>query len=187
MKKTTKIVLIVLSSVLIFAILVCASFAIYLKIEIDKINFSTDNLEEYYKVCEKDEAMPEVSIKEFEPCNDIDFFYEQDLWFFISERWYRLTMSYDESAYQKQVERIESEYTFISTIPDSDSYNKTFEYGDYVFRVCAPYNYPKVMSFIGFNEKSHKICYIYFSDFELYDTDDFPVFFEQHGFMEKQS
>lgn len=185
MKKITKTALIVLSSVLILALLVCASFAIYIKIEFDKSSFSIDNLEEYYEVCEKDGTMPEVSVKEFEPYNDIDFYYKQNLWLIISERWYRLTMSYDESAYQKQVERIEREYTFISAIPDSDSYEKTFEYGDYTFRVCTPYYYPKEMSFIGFDEKSHKICYIYFSDFELDDTNDFPDFFEQHGFMGK--
>ena len=185
MKKTTKIVLIVISSVLALTLLVGVSFGIYLKIEINKTCFSTNSIEEYYEACEKDGAMPQVSTKEFEPCNNIEFYYEQNLWFVISERWYRLTMSYDESEYQNQVKRIESEYTFISTIPNSDSYEKTFEYGDYTFRVCTPYNYPKEMSFIGFDEKNQKICYIYFSDGDLDSTDDFPEFFEQYEFIEK--
>lgn len=187
MKKTTKIILIVISSILALALLVGVSYGIYLKTVIDKTCFSTDNIEEYNKAREKDEAMPEVNtkVKEFEPCNDIDFHYEQDLWFIMSERWYKLTMTYDENEYQKQTERIESEYTFISTIPDSDSYAKTFEYSDYTFRVCTPYDYPKEMSFIGFDEKNRKICYIYFSDIDLDSTDDFPEFFEQHEFIKK--
>ena len=35
------------------------------------------------------------------------------------------------------------------------------------------------MIFIGYNEPDHKICFIYFSDMDLDDTDDFPLFFKQ--------
>lgn len=185
MKKTVKIALIAICSVTALALIIGAAFVISLKIAINKNCFSIDNIEEYYKVCEKDGTMPQVSTDEFEPYSNIEFYYEQNLWVIISERWYKLVMSYDEGEYQKQVNRIEYEYTFISTIPNSDSYEKTFEYGNYTFKVCTPYVYPKEMSFIGFDETNHKICYIFFSDYELDYTDDFPEFFKEHQFTEK--
>lgn len=185
MKKKAKITLLVIGSVLALILFVGASSVIYLRTEINKSSFSINNIEEYYEACEKDGAMPPISTKEFEPCDNIEFYYEQNLWVIISERWYKLTMSYNESEYQKQVKRTESEYDFISDEREPDSYEKTFEYGDYIFRVCQPYYYPKEMSFIGFDEMNHKICYIFFSDFELDITDDFPEFFNQHSFVEK--
>ena len=40
------------------------------------------------------------------------------------------------------------------------------------------------MFFVGFNDAAHKICLILFIDYELDDANDFPVFFEERGFLD---
>lgn len=146
---------------------------------------TVDSLEEYIALCKSDEYYPTIPEDITKNCNQIDFRYEQHLWALSSERWYRIVMTYDDRSFTEQQEHFNQscDFAFDAAENQTGGYSPDFIYGGFTFKTAVPNIYPKSMLFIGFNEKEKQICYLYFEDYELDSTDDFPQFFRQHKFI----
>ncbi len=187
MKKSRKIILIVSASVLGALMLAAIVFFVPIFIAFGKGNKTVDSLEQYLALCETEVYYPAVPEDTFYGYDDVAFRYEKHMWMLSSEQWIRMVMSYDGQAYDEQVKRIYGRYDFIPGATDltTGGYSPDFSFGGFDFKTESSIVYPKSMLFIGFNRQELKICYLYFSDTELDSTDDFPLFFRQHGFIEE--
>ena len=185
MKKRTKRIIIVCTSV--FGVLAVLSICIFVKLFalLGRGSKTVDSLEEYIVLCETEEYYPKVPVENFIDCDRLYFHYEQLLSVLSSERWYCMVRTYDNLSYAKQKALFYKTYSFATeaTEQQTGGYSPDFCFGGFAFHIDSLSSYPKSMLFIGFNEAENKICYLYFEDYELDLTDDFPFFFQQHGFI----
>ena len=78
-----------------------------------------------------------------------------------------LRLDYSSENYYKQVDFINSNYSFLDEPKGSLLSQNEFDIGDWKFKVCADGYYPSFFRTIGFNEKSKSIVYIDFDDHDL--------------------
>ncbi len=185
MKKRTKIILIAVAGVVLAAILAFAGYWIWLMQCFS--SRTIDDIQAYAAACETDPALPAL------PADDVlgdyekvDFLFHESLAPISSCRWYRIDLAYTAAEYTAQKEHLNRAYVFAEEASDQTTggYEPTFTYRDYIFHTEAELWFPKEMFFVGFNETAHKICLILFTDYELDGASDFPVFFEERGFLD---
>ena len=189
MKKSLKIFLIAIASVLGLTLIASVGFMIMLSVTNSKYNFSVDSFEAYLDRCEADAALPYPSEKDiFTGYENMDFHFEQNLWVLSSERWYRMVMTYDQPTYTEMTGKIGEAFAFADAASEAHTggYAPEFQFGGFDFRTCAGNHYPKSMTFIGLNASARKICFLYFQDPELDSTKDFPAFFREHRIIPEE-
>lgn len=143
-----------------------------------------DLLHPYIENTGSNAFMPKL--EDFEGADDVEYcsFYSVFGIFFDSYS-HMLKLSYDSSAYEDECLRIDEKYQFFSDNPSehfTDNTNETsiFEVADYSFQMLKPTaytnDYPHDIIFIGRNDATSQIIYIWFIDYDLdyiYDFEDF--------------
>lgn len=191
MKKSTKIILIVLAVILVVvsAFLIIVSLALRGKV----VETSTD-IDDYITytsavpdgnedpvIMPKLETLGNITDTDFQYCKRVHFLYELTS--------YRLAVSYDEEDYEKEKALLDSRYTYYDS-PIFDSHAPghelavDFAYRGYSFRTVRDESestlyYPTKMFFVGTNDKAKKIIYIYYYDIDLDYVTDFATFFRK--------
>ncbi len=116
---------------------------------------------------------------------DVDFLFKESVGMIISMRWYRIDLQFDAAEYETQKAYLNDACDFIEqTGHKTNGYAPTFSYRGYSFHTETEIRFPKELSFVGFNDAQRKICLIRFEDADLDDASDFPIFFEEHGFLD---
>lgn len=190
MKKSTKIILIVLAVILVIASVFLIT--VYLAFRSD-VETSTD-INDYiaYTSSTPSEDEDPVVMPKLETLGNItdtDFLYRYKINIIYDLTVYRLTVSYDEEDYEKEKALLDSRYAFYtSPIFESEAKDHAlavdFEYCGYSFRTARDNSniglyYPKRMFFVGTNDSERKIIYICFRDSELDYLTSFPSFFRE--------
>lgn len=103
-------------------------------------------------------------------------YYHKNMLIFASDA-YTLVAKYDEAAYKQERTKVEKKYTFHTEAFGGSSledivHDPTFDIDGFIFNTLSSYTYdeidfPENMYFIGFNDNTHEIAYIYFYDMDL--------------------
>lgn len=158
---------ILLALVLCFAVIHSAS------------NFTVNGIENFYN---RDRIYYDIDLDELGDYTDIDYQYSQKTHMLLfPSRSSVLDLTYEEEEYKKQLEQIESAYTFLNEpIKDEDLYlisQNEFTIGNWDFRVCLnnkylDFYYPKDFRMIAFNDTENRIAYLDFYDSDLDCVDE---------------
>lgn len=123
------------------------------------------------------DIMPDI--QDLPKHEDIEYRYTHKSILFFSSDSVALVVSYDDSTFESEKEKIDKQYTFldkeINTDYDITKYNIPefeFEVNSYAFRVIdkegtSNTEYPKSFGMIGISEKKKSIAYLYFYDSDL--------------------
>ena len=123
------------------------------------------------------DIMPDID--ELPKYEDIEYRYTHKSILFFSSDSVALVVSYDDSTFDSEKEKIDKQYTFLDKEINADyditKYNIPefeFEVNSYAFRVIDKdgtpnTEYPKSFGMIGISEKKKSIAYLYFYDSDL--------------------
>ena len=99
-----------------------------------------------------------------------------------------LKVKYDEQTFLDEIERIEAEYSFVSS-PKEGLYQFQTVVDEFEIRVVEKeemmeegaflYDYPKCFMMIGINKKTQTISYMFHYDFELDEVKELDVFIKR--------
>ena len=183
-KKTLKIILITCACLAAAALIVFAGFWFW----VSSLHSSrtVSDIEEYERLCAEDRLLPALPTAErLGNYTARDFFFAEDHFPVIINRWsYRLTLEYTPQDYAAQAEYLKKNVSFVAQAGENThGYAPEFTCGGFRFFTEEGVWFPKGMDFIGFDDETYRICFVYFEDENLDDGPDFPQFFEMYGIM----
>lgn len=147
---------------------------------IDDINAYSNAITKY----DAAEFMPDLSaVSEYE---DIEFNHYKKSSLLFTNNSLILIISYNEFEYRKNIETIESSYSFIEDnqiLDNKDIFSQySFTLGTYIFKVVynESFDYPKKFGLIAKSDEENRIAYLWFNDPDLDFIDDFPQFIKDN-------
>lgn len=145
------------------------------------VSKKTSDVEKYHaylsQVVYSQEYMP--SIDQCGEYINVSATYKRLSMFLFETNTVGLFVTYDDTEYQKQIERISSQYSFYLVDDEALESDCDAVVGDYSIRlVKAEYDLPtyKTGLLIGTDDKNCRICYLYYYDFDLDVLDDLEEF-----------
>lgn len=169
MKKAIKIILIV---VLVIAIIVSGLFAWNL------FGFRASTKSEYYEeIASASDYLPTVdSLPEHK---SVEYKYFEDHMLIFTSQAYTMIVEYDEDTYKSQrniahlpFENIDNWTTYDGEVNRVTTNIDPIELDGFSFKMYSEW-YPKYIYFIGINDETNQVAYIYFEDTDL-DVIDMP-------------
>lgn len=164
MKKGTKIFL----SIILVTVILVGTFLIW-----DNFGFYYSTKSKYYESATSEHLLPAVgTLPEYK---SVKYKYYENWFLAFSSKAYSMIVKYDEETYENQKKVIYEPYENIN------EYEFSNEEQNIVKRNLEPINvdrfsfemysewYPKCIYFIGTNDKTNEIAYIYFEDTDLDD------------------
>lgn len=163
MKKGTKVFL----SIILVTVILVGTFLIW-----DTFGFYYSTNSKHYESATKEYTLPAVdTLPEYK---SVKYKYYEDWFLAFSSKAYSMIVKYDENTYKNQKEILYEPYENINEfeIVNSETdhqITRNFEpiiVDDFTFEMYSEW-YPKCIYFIGVNDKTNEIAYIYFEDTDL--------------------
>ena len=183
-KKSIRIILIIFACFAAAALIAGVGFYIWIS-SLSSSRTVTD-IEKYERLCAEDSLLPALPAAErLGSYTAPDFYFAEDHFPVFANRWcYRLTLQYAPEDYAAQAEYLKKTVSFVARAGEhTHGYAPEFPCGGFRFFTEDGIWFPKRMDFIGFDDETRRICFIYFEDENLDDGPDFPRFLEQYGLL----
>lgn len=187
MKKSTRIILIVLAVILVIATAFLITAYLTFRSEVETSTDINDYIAYTLNTPSEDEdpvVMPKLET--LGNMTDTDFLYCERINPVFAFSFYRLAVSYNEEDYEKEKALLDGRYTFLNSSASDCDFSPDFEYEGYSFRTAwddatLGLYYPKRMFFVGTNDSERKIIYICYRDSDLDSVYDFTELFRDRG------
>ncbi len=179
--KTRKTILIIFACLAAAALIAVAGFFIWIH-SLGSSRTVTD-MEKYERLCAEDSLLPALPAAEcLGSYTAPDFYFAEDHFPVLANRWsYRLTLQYAPEDYAAQAEYLKETGSFVAAAGENThGYSPEFTCGGFRFFTEDGIYFPKRMDFIGFDDETCRICFVYFEDENLDDGPDFPEFLKQY-------
>lgn len=181
MKKRTKILLTILGTILALFIIVCGTLFYFAC-----GSYTRRSINVYKELCVEHEVLPELN--ELGEYSDIKFrHFHQNYAIFCSDS-YTLKVIYDDENYELQKNLLDTTYMFQSEPIENDIneyFDPYFTYDGFDFRILSLRNYskmvyPKSLYFIGTDDTTNTIAYLYFEDKDIDSLISFEKLMESY-------
>ena len=174
--------------------LICLFMAVVLLLLLSGCSRNNTDIAVYEKFAAEDEKMPELSdLGEYISVNTL---YHHGTMLFFEWEAYNLIVAYREEDYESAKANAQEKYTFEteditgeSGIWEDVSLSPSFTFKGYQMNLLKQgelycYRFPKLAYFVGFNDETHKIAYVYFRDPDLDAVDSMEEVLAQYcGWM----
>ena len=174
--------------------LICLLMAVVLLLLLSGCSRNNTDIAVYEKFAAEDEKMPELSdLAEYISVNTL---YHHGMIFIYEWNAYNLIVAYREEDYESAKANAQEKYTFETEditgepgIWEDVSLSPSFTFKGYQMNLLKQgelYSdrFPKLAYFVGFNDETHKIAYVYFRDPDLDAVDSMEEVLAQYcGWM----
>ncbi len=161
--------------------LICLLMAVVLLLSLTGCSRNNTDIAIYEKIAAEDKNMPELS--DLGDYISVNTLYHYGMIFIYEWNAYNLIVEYREEDYKNAKANAQEKYTFETEalkgerkigndVWEDVSISPSFTFEGYQMNLLKQgelysERFPKLMYFVGFNDETHKIAYVYFRDFDL--------------------